>query len=72
LFCWGFYRAEGEAAGKILLWPNLDRILRWQTSEADFVLVKLKEGREVEYTARSILYEGGIFEATSGFHQLGA
>jgi hypothetical protein len=66
----GFYRAEGEAGGGIVLWPDVDRILRWQTREADLVLVKLKEGKEVELDARSLLYEGGVSRLLKTFRQL--
>lgn len=67
----GFYRAEGESGGRVVLWPDVDRILRWQTREADLVLVKLKEGQEVEFDAGSLLYAGGISRLLRTFGHIG-
>jgi hypothetical protein len=66
----GFYKAEGESGGGVVLWSDVDRILRWQKEGADFVLVKLKQGEEVAFDAGSILYAGGISRLLETFHQL--
>src|SRR5215212_7613489 len=67
----GFYRAEGGSGDGIVLWPDVDRILRWQTRDADFVLVKLKQGKEIAFDTGSILYAGGISRLLRTFRQLG-
>jgi hypothetical protein len=67
----GFHRVEGKSGGKVVLWPDVDRVLRWQTRDVDLVLVKLKEGKEVEFDARGILYEGGVSRLLRTFQQLG-
>jgi len=66
----GFYRAEGESGGGVVLWPDVDRILRWETRGADFVLVKLKQGNEIKFDAGSILYAGGISRLLRTFRHL--
>jgi len=67
----GFYRAEGGSADGVVLWSDVDRVLRWQTRDADFVLVKLKQGKEITFDAGSILYAGGISRLLRTFRQLG-
>ncbi len=66
----GFYKAEGEAGSGVVLWSDVDRILRWQTKGADFVMVKLKQGDEIAFDAGSILYAGGISRLLKVFQQL--
>lgn len=56
----GFFRTEGPSGGRTVLWSNVDRILRWGGRDVDLVLVKLKEGKEVEFDVRAFLYEGGV------------
>jgi len=66
----GFYKAEGESGGRVVLWSDVDRILRWQTKGADFVLVKLKQREEIAFDAGSILYTGGLSRLLKTFRQL--
>ena len=66
----GFYKAEGESEGRVVLWSDVDRILRWQTKGADFVLVKLKQSEEIAFDAGSILYAGGLSKLLKTFRQL--
>lgn len=67
----GFYRAEGGSGGEVVLWPDVDRILRWQKREAELVLVKLKQGKEIEFGSENLLYAGGISRLFRTFGQLG-
>lgn len=67
----GFYRAEGGSGGGVVLWHDVDRILRWQTRETDLVLVKLKQGKEIEFDAGNMFYAGGISRLLRTFRQLG-
>lgn len=66
----GFYKAEGESGGGVVLWSDVDRISRWQAEGADLVLVKLKQGEEIEFDAGIIRYAGGISRLLKTFRQL--
>lgn len=65
----GFFRTEGQSGGRTVLWSDVDRILRWSGRDVDLVLVKLKDGKEIEFDVRAFLYEGGVSRLLRTFGQ---
>jgi len=71
----GFYRAEGGAGGQIVLWSNVDKLIRSATPTTDHLFIKLKnqplEKGGIAFDAKDIPFKGGISKVIRLFCRFG-